>query len=237
MSLQDNSAFCFDLWNIKEFYEFYRRSNQQVPWYQSYEFAPGIIFQGRYWTQDEIRHCQFPSLTGKTFVDVGCNIGAYCIYAKRSGAKRVVGLDQSNHWIEVARECARLIELDIEFCVFDINTEFILERFGVFDVVVANSIIHLVPEFDAGNIEDPVKLIHDLHAITGGCLVIEFHSALRPRHKSYGWNWWQLLTWNKIGRRMFFRQFCQSFLDQVDWRTVKYVGTGKPGRLLFQCWK
>lgn len=43
-------------------------------------------------------------LKGKSVLDIGCNEGFFCIEAIRQGAKRVVGIDLSTHFLELAKE-------------------------------------------------------------------------------------------------------------------------------------
>lgn len=40
---------------------------------------------------------------GKSFLDVGCNGGGYCLIAKQNGADRVFGFDVRDHWINQAK--------------------------------------------------------------------------------------------------------------------------------------
>jgi len=66
----------------------------------------------------------FPdSFEGKTVLDIGCNAGVVCIEAKKRGAKRVVGIDNNEGYIEVAKEISNDLDLDIEYYVGDINVE------------------------------------------------------------------------------------------------------------------
>lgn len=46
---------------------------------------------------------RLPALAGKSFLDVGCNEGFFCGFAKHQGAARVVGIDMSAPFIEAAR--------------------------------------------------------------------------------------------------------------------------------------
>ena len=54
-------------------------------------------------------------LTGATVLDVGCNGGFYSIQLKRRGAKRVLGIDIDDRYLNQARFAARTLGLDIEF--------------------------------------------------------------------------------------------------------------------------
>jgi tRNA (mo5U34)-methyltransferase len=53
-------------------------------------------------------------LTGATVLDVGCNGGFYSIEMKKRGAKRVLGIDVDDRYLEQARFAARTLGLDIE---------------------------------------------------------------------------------------------------------------------------
>jgi len=50
-----------------------------------------------------------------TVLDVGCNAGFYSIEMKRRGAKRVLGIDHDEQYLQQARFAAQVLELDIAF--------------------------------------------------------------------------------------------------------------------------
>jgi tRNA (mo5U34)-methyltransferase len=54
-------------------------------------------------------------LTGMTVLDIGCNGGFYSIEMKRRGAKRVLGIDHDESYLEQARFAAKVLDLDIAF--------------------------------------------------------------------------------------------------------------------------
>jgi tRNA (mo5U34)-methyltransferase len=98
-----------------------KRVNELGPWFHNLSLA-GVRtapdhFLGDYpsvkWRnfQDAI-----PSdLTGMTVLDIGCNAGFYSIEMKRRGAKRVVGIDHDETYLEQGRFAAEILELDIAF--------------------------------------------------------------------------------------------------------------------------
>src|SRR5205807_2501964 len=55
------------------------------------------------------------NLEGATVLDIGCNGGFYSIEMKRRGAKRVVGIDVDDRYLNQARFAAKTLDLDIEF--------------------------------------------------------------------------------------------------------------------------
>jgi tRNA (mo5U34)-methyltransferase len=61
------------------------------------------------------RHAIPADLSGKTVLDIGCNGGFYSIEMKRRGARRVLGIDHDEQYLEQARFAARVLDLDICF--------------------------------------------------------------------------------------------------------------------------
>jgi tRNA (mo5U34)-methyltransferase len=55
------------------------------------------------------------NLSGMTVLDVGCNAGFYSIEMKRRGARRVLGIDHDEQYLEQARFAAEVLDLDIAF--------------------------------------------------------------------------------------------------------------------------
>lgn len=67
--------------------------------YQTFPDAPG----GSH-TLDKLKALQLPELAGRSFLDVGCNEGFFCGFAKFEGATRVLGIDHSQAYIARARQ-------------------------------------------------------------------------------------------------------------------------------------
>lgn len=54
-------------------------------------------------------------LSGAEVLDIGCNGGFYSIETKRRGAKRVLGIDVDERYLEQARFATRTLDLEVEF--------------------------------------------------------------------------------------------------------------------------
>lgn len=67
--------------------------------YQTFPDAPGDSE-----SLTKLKALRLPSLVGQRFLDLGCNEGFFCAYARYAGAARVVGLDASAEYIERARK-------------------------------------------------------------------------------------------------------------------------------------
>lgn len=116
-----------------------KRINELGPWFHNISLmgvqtAPNH-FLGDYpsakWRvfQDAIPQ----DLTGMTVLDVGCNGGFYSIEMKRRGAKRVLGIDHDQQYLDQAHFAAEVLELDISF-----------ERMSVYDAPKLNERFDLV---------------------------------------------------------------------------------------------
>jgi len=65
------------------------------------------------------------SLNGATVLDIGCNGGFYSIQLKRRGARRVLGIDVDDRYLNQARFAATTLGVEIEFekrSVYQVDT-------------------------------------------------------------------------------------------------------------------
>jgi tRNA (mo5U34)-methyltransferase len=106
-----------------------KRVNELGPWFHNLSLngvqtAPDH-FLGDYpstkWR--EFQNAIPQDLTGMTVLDVGCNGGFYSIEMKRRGAKRVIGIDHDEQYLDQAKFATEVLGLDITF-----------ERMSVYDV-------------------------------------------------------------------------------------------------------
>lgn len=65
---------------------------QTFPWQQGDSDSLGKLLK-----------LDIPNLRGKNFLDVGCNTGFFCGYAKFLGAERVIGIDKNPHFVSIAQ--------------------------------------------------------------------------------------------------------------------------------------
>ncbi len=110
-------------------------------------------------TLDKLKALKLPDLAGRTFLDVGCNEGFFCGFAKFLGARRAVGLDHSRLFIERARQ--RFPDCEFHHQGWDRLPE------GPFDVILLASALHYA--------EDQPELLRRLaeHLSDDGVLVLE----------------------------------------------------------------
>lgn len=125
-----------------------------MPQYQSF---PDVSGDSR--SLDKLKALLLPVLKGRSFLDVGCNEGFFCGFARFAGATRSVGLDHSRKFIDRAR--ARFPD-----CEFHCQGWQYLPD-GPFDVILLASALHYA--------DDQPALLYRLvdHLAPDGVLVIE----------------------------------------------------------------
>lgn len=161
--------------------------------YQSFPDAAG---DSR--TFDKLKALRLPSLQGKRFLDVGCNEGFFCGYARFDGAVRAVGVDHSAGFIARARRRYP----DCEF--FQQGWDCLPE--GPFDVILLASALHYA--------DDQPALVDALvgRLAPDGVLVLEMGIASSPRSE-----------WVKVKRGIDERIFpsmakVRELLDRHAWK-------------------
>lgn len=122
--------------------------------YQSFPDAAGASS-----TLEKLKALCLPEMAGKSFLDVGCNEGFFCGFARYQGAARVVGIDHSQVFIDRARK--RFPDCDFMRSTWDELPE------GTFDVILLASALHYA--------EDQPALIKSLvdRLADDGILVLE----------------------------------------------------------------
>lgn len=126
-----------------------------------YQSFPGVA--GASASLAKLRCLRLPPLQGKRFLDVGCNEGFFCGYAKFDGAAEVVGIDRSQ--LAISRAQSRFPD-----CRFQAQSWETLPE-GRFDLILLASALHYASDQEA--------LIHRLmEALTEeGTLVLELGLA------------------------------------------------------------
>lgn len=104
--------------------------------YQSFPGAPGDSL-----TLEKLKTLRLPEMAGKAFLDVGCNEGFFCGFAKFQGAARAVGQDHTPGF--VARAAARF-----PGCEFHVGDWATLPE-GPFNVILLASALHYATDQEA----------------------------------------------------------------------------------------
>jgi 2-polyprenyl-3-methyl-5-hydroxy-6-metoxy-1,4-benzoquinol methylase len=105
---------------------------------------------------------------GRSFLDVGCGSGRYCVALAQRGASRVVGIDVAERMIELARRHAERLGV-ADRCDFRAGPFPEVVPDGSFDVTIALGFFDYVAE--------PVRLLSRMKDLTRSTIVMSFPKA------------------------------------------------------------
>lgn len=153
------------------------------PWHFDIEVAPGVrtvdFNKESYASTDRERVASIDpyemvdlfkavlptGVSGKTFLDVGCNGGGYCFVAHELGARACQGFDVRDHWIRQA-ECVKSLKYpeadSLRFFVEDV-TEFAHQRRH--DVTLFKGVFYHLP--------DPIATLNKICALTERAIIVD----------------------------------------------------------------
>ncbi len=156
----------------------YKQWIESEDWYQTIELPSGLITSGKVPTQ--LRGPLFDTIDfkGKSFIDVGCNTGQYCLMAKARGASRVQGIDVNTKRISQAQILAENEGLDITYeerSIFDTNA------LGKFDILFCFAVLT--------EIQDTFGAIEKLKNLIGRYALIELDIAKPVFYASLSTRW------------------------------------------------
>ena len=147
-------------------------------WYQTIELSNGLVTPGKFDTKRRIKFLECIDFNNQTVLDIGCNSGQFCLYAKKRGAQRVMGIDISHERLEQARKLADLEGLEIDYFergLFD------AKDFEPFDIVFCFSVLTEISDF-FGALEVLKRLIKEQ-------AYVELDLAKPLCYISYSRNW------------------------------------------------
>lgn len=170
----------------------------------SYQYFGGV--RGGSDSERKLAALRLPDLRGKRFLDLGCNAGFFCRHAKDSGASHVLGVDNSDKVIELARQR----HPDLEF--LDTGWDVFLD--DEFDVAIClSSFLYAT---------DAIQLAVDLydHLSEEGLFILEGGFV---DEETLPWTDLPVLTWREVGDRV--RHMSAGFLGRhmltgFDWEVV-----------------
>ena len=137
-------------------------------WYQTIELHDGLVTPGRFDTRRRLVQLSTIDFTNKRVLDVGCNSGQYCLFAKKMGASEVVGIDIDEQRLTQARRLASYERCDVTFETKDLSE---IQSMGSFDVVLCLAVLT--------EISDLFGVVRSLRSAIGDYALLELDLA-RP---------------------------------------------------------
>ncbi len=145
-------------------------------------------------TEYPIPALRLPAGDGRSFLEIGCNWGRWCLAAAQSGY-RPVGIDPSLKGIRAARRVAQQLGIQVSYLVAD--GRYLPFRDAIFDQVFSYSVLQHLSKENARSV------------------LAEIHRVLRPGGQSLA----QLP--NVFGIRCLYHQFRRGFRETRDFE-VRY---------------
>tara|TARA_B110000027_G_C16017848_1_gene254982 strand:+ start:135 stop:833 length:699 start_codon:yes stop_codon:yes gene_type:complete len=174
MVSQDKELFKIE--NLEE----YKKWISGQDWYQTIHLNQGLVTPGKLNTDARIEWFKKFNFKGKTVLDIGCNSGQYCFYAKKAGAKTVTGLDFDEKRIYQAKMLALNEGLDVDFHTCGIEK---VPSFGKFDIIICIAVIT--------EIENLFGALRAIKEATNETVILEMDLARPLLYASSNKNWWK----------------------------------------------
>ncbi len=119
-------------------------------WYQRIQLSNGLETPGKVDCKQRLSFLDEAEISGRSVLDIGCNSGYYCLWAKKQGAAKVVGIDIDKDRLQQAKTLAQVEALEIEYHVKPIDEIAELGRFDtVFCFAVLTEITDLLASLQA----------------------------------------------------------------------------------------
>ena len=112
-------------------------------WYQRIQLSNGMETPGKIDSKQRLTFLNSQEIKGKSVIDIGCNSGFYCLWAKQQGARKVVGVDLDEMRINQGKTLAAVQGLDIDFQVRALDKA---TKLGRFDVVYCFAVLTEIPD-------------------------------------------------------------------------------------------
>ncbi len=113
-------------------------------WYQKIELSNGLFTNGKISINNRLKYFEDIDVKGKSFLDIGCNSGGYCLWAKKQKASKVVGIDISSKRLRQALKLKEIEKLEIDFFeknIFDLDID------EQYDIIFCISVLTEISDF------------------------------------------------------------------------------------------
>lgn len=142
-----------------------------IPYYQS---IPELGIKGRMNTEIEFNNIGMPEdLNGWSVLDIGSNMGAFCIRAWKCGAEEIHGVEPEMEWRVIASGIQAELERKKGLIIPIAYVPSLEEAPPTADLVLLLSITHLIPAAQAQ------KLFNEAWSRTNKLMILEVNDRLQ----------------------------------------------------------
>ena len=167
------------IFKLRNFQEYKKWINDQ-DWYQTIHLKNNLVTPGKLNTDSRINWFNEFNFLNKSVLDIGCNSGQYCFYAKKSGANYVKGVDIDKKRIYQAKMLAFNEDLDVEFDVAGIEQ---VADLGKFDIVICIAVVT--------EVENVLGALRAIKNVTNKTVILEMDLARPLVYASSNKHWWK----------------------------------------------
>lgn len=147
------------------------------------------------------------NVEGKTILDAGCGNG-YWVRRLAKSAKKVVGIDESEELIELAR--AKNNPSNVEFQTMDLTQPLLFEN-EVFDIVLTSMVLHYI-----SSLETPASEFFRILGPSGRVIVCVQHPLYQYHFRAQ----------EKVGKKSSKFSGTAGYFDRKELRQVTLLGGG-----------
>lgn len=198
-----------DKWTNEEI----RKWIDKQTWYQKIHLSSGLETPGSVDCKKRLALLKDAQISGKNILDIGCNSGYYCLWAKKQGAARVVGIDIDEYRLGQARTLAEIEGIDIEYYLESI---FEVAELGHFDTVFCFAVLTEIP--------DLLGSLQALTAVIGNTAYVEIALAKPVLYLSKSKYWLQSFLRRKYSRHILeMRPSKRGWMLSPSFGAVQYI--------------
>jgi len=174
-------------------------------WFVDYHEIPQLGIKGKRSLNDRIKFYDPNDFVGSTVIDLGCNMGQMSFQAKAWGASKVTGVEFDWTAVKKANQIKEQLNLDINFIVDDLDSNFLWTSLPNFDVVMFLAVI------DTKELENRYGILSKACRKTNKVMYFEGHGKQSPS------------------------KYIKNIVDYTDFTEIKYLGQTPVTRPFFRC--
>jgi SAM-dependent methyltransferase len=181
------------------------KQKKRNDWFNEYHEIPQLGIEGKRALADRLQYYHVEDFNGASVIDLGCNMGQMSFQAADWGSTRVTGVEYDCTAIRNARAINKELNLNIEFVVDDLDSNFFWNSLDSYDVVMFLSVI------DTKELENRYGILSKACMKTNKVMYFEGHGKQSAS------------------------KYMKNIVDYTDFTQIKYYGNTPTNRPFFRC--